>query len=75
MAEPSFTPDEYAEATTALEDVVVHLREAAEDAHQWKWVVTALHSALQSVLVLALRSSPAPARRPITRPPLASRFA
>ena len=57
MAEPSFTTDEYAEATTALEEVVVHLRAVASDTHQWKWVVIALHSALQGFLVLALRGS------------------
>lgn len=49
--------DEYEEAISALEMVTESLEKARVDAYRWKWVLIALHSAVQGFMVLALRGS------------------
>jgi hypothetical protein len=47
--------DESIEAIKCLEKVWQFLCETDEDYYQWKWVIIAVHSTLQSFMVLALK--------------------
>jgi hypothetical protein len=49
--------DETLEAVFSLEMVCDQLPRAQHNIHYWKWVVIALHNALQGYMVLALRGS------------------
>lgn len=49
--------DETLDAVTSLELVGELLPKTVEKPHYWKWVVIALHNALQGYMVLALRGS------------------
>jgi hypothetical protein len=49
--------DEYLEAVVSLEMVSDTLPKVMNDVHYWKWVLIALHNALQGYMVLALRGS------------------
>jgi hypothetical protein len=46
--------DEHLEAVVSLEMVSATLPRVMEDVHYWKWVIIALHNALQGYMVLAL---------------------
>jgi hypothetical protein len=48
--------DEREEAVSSLEVFSDTLGKVSEDTYQWKWVILSLHSALQGLMVLALRS-------------------
>jgi hypothetical protein len=47
--------DESTEAIKSLEKVWQFLGETDEDDYQWRWVIIAVHSTLQSFMVLALK--------------------
>lgn len=47
--------DEYEEAVSALEAAADFARPVVEDQHRWKWVLIAVHNAVQGFMVLALR--------------------
>ena len=49
--------DEYEEAISALEFLSELIPTTASDVYRWKWVILALHSAMQGFMVLALRGS------------------
>jgi len=49
--------DEEQDAILSLELVTEHLPRVVTNAHHWKWVVIALHSALQGFMVLALQGT------------------
>jgi hypothetical protein len=49
--------DEQVEATASLETAGESAARVAIDVYQWRWVVLALHNALQGFMVIALRGS------------------
>ena len=49
--------DEMEEAVSALEMVAEQSAHVQEDPYRWKWVILAVHNALQGFMVLALRGS------------------
>jgi hypothetical protein len=49
--------DEFEEAISALESTDEFLTKVSLDPYRWKWVILALHNALQGFMVLALRGS------------------
>jgi hypothetical protein len=49
--------DEQVEATASLETAGESAARVANDVYQWRWVVLALHNALQGFMVIALRGS------------------
>ena len=49
--------DEHEEAVSALEHARISLETVPSDVYSWKWVVVALHNALQGFMVLATRGS------------------
>ncbi|MDT8419215.1 MAG: hypothetical protein RQ754_02185 [Desulfuromonadales bacterium] len=52
-----FRTDEFEEATLSLEKVAETSDQIANDPSQWRWVVIALHNAVQGFMVLALRGT------------------
>lgn len=52
---PYLETDEAEEAVSALETVSESLARARSDLYRWKWVLIALHNAVQGFMVLALR--------------------
>lgn len=52
-----FRTDEYEEAVTALESVAEWSNRVGDQITYWRWVVLALHNAVQGFMVLALRGS------------------
>ena len=53
---PTFVvTDEFLETISALEAVANELERAKADSYRWKWVILALHSAMQGMMALALR--------------------
>ncbi len=52
-----FETDEYQDAIVSLELVAELLPKTLSNVHVWKWVVIALHNALQGFMVLALKGS------------------
>lgn len=57
MTERWIKTDEYEEAVSALEAVAEWSGHIDANVGYWKWVVLALHNAIQGFMVLALRSS------------------
>ncbi len=56
VSSPTFVvTDECEETVSALETTANELERAKADPYRWKWVILALHSALQGMMVLALR--------------------
>lgn len=54
---PTFVvTDEFLETISALEAVANELERAKADPYRWKWAILALHSAMQGMMALALRS-------------------
>lgn len=49
--------DEYVEAISALEAVADELGRVQDDPYRWKWVILALHSTVQGMMVLALKGT------------------
>ncbi len=49
--------DEETEAVRALEQTAVQLAQVGSDPYLWKWVIIALHNALQGFMVLALQGT------------------
>ena len=49
--------DETEEAVSAIEMVEQSAGKVLKDIYQWKWVIVALHNALQCFMVLALKGS------------------
>jgi hypothetical protein len=49
--------NEAQDAVFSLEVTVDHLAKTANDLRHWKWVIVALHNALQGFMVLALKGS------------------
>jgi hypothetical protein len=54
-----FNTDEAQDAVFSLEVTADHLAKTANDVRHWKWVIVALHNALQGFMVLALQGSDA----------------
>jgi hypothetical protein len=52
-----FRTNEFEEAILSLEKVAESSKLILEDPSQWRWVVVALHNAVQGFMVLALRGS------------------
>ena len=60
--------DSVHEAVTALESLSLLLQRVYTDATQWKWILQALHSALQSFMVASLQgTSPVRVLAPLTK--------
>ncbi len=57
MVDKWLITDSFLEAVSALEAVADELRHVDQDPYRWKWVILALHSALQGMMVLALQGS------------------
>ena len=51
----SVVTDEFVETIAALEATADELQRAQGDPYRWKWVILALHSAVQGMMTLALR--------------------
>ncbi len=49
--------DTYSESTVALEMLAEQAGRIEADFHRWKWVILALHNAIQTFMTLALRGS------------------
>jgi hypothetical protein len=49
--------DEYGEAVSALEFVLQEASQLSRDVSRWRWIIIALHNALQGFMVIALRHS------------------
>lgn len=56
VSDPTFVvTDEFEETVSALETTANEIERAKADPYRWKWVILALHSALQGMMALALR--------------------
>ena len=55
MTAPILRTDDEIEAVYALDKALAELRLARSQPYNWKWVILALHNALQGFMVLALR--------------------
>ncbi len=56
VSDPAFVvTDEFEETVSALETTANELERVKADPYRWKWVILALHSALQGMMALALR--------------------
>ena len=54
LAETAIVTDTFLETISALETAADELQSVRTDSYRWKWVILALHSALQGMMVLAL---------------------
>ena len=54
---PYFTTDDNREAVSALEGTTFFLAHAESEPAMWRWVITALHGAVQGFMVIALKGS------------------
>jgi hypothetical protein len=54
---PYFTTDDNREAVGALEGATFFLARAEPDPAMWRWVITALHGAVQGFMVITLKGS------------------
>ena len=57
LAETTIVTDEFLETVLALEDTADELERAKSDRYRWKKAIQALHSAVQGMMVLALRGT------------------
>ena len=58
VPDPNFIPtDEYVEAISALEAAADELGRVQDDPYRWKWVILALHSTIQGMMLLALKGT------------------
>lgn len=58
VPDPNFIrTDEHVEAISALETVADGLGRVQDDPYRWKWVILALHSTVQGMMVLALKGA------------------
>jgi hypothetical protein len=57
MGEKWLITDESVETVSALEVFAEELLRVQQNPYRWKWVIVALHSGLQGMMVLALQSS------------------
>ena len=57
-SDPTFVvTDEFVETISALEATADELQRVQADPYRWKWVILALHSAVQGMMTLALRGT------------------
>ena len=57
LAETAIVTDTFLETISALETTADELQRVRTDPYRWKWVILALHSVLQGMMVLALEGS------------------
>ena len=57
-SDPTFVvTDEFVETISALEATADELQRVQADPYRWKWIILALHSAVQGMMTLALRGT------------------
>jgi hypothetical protein len=57
MGDKYLITDEVVETVSAFEVFAEELQHVTQDPYRWKWVIIALHSGLQGMMVLALQGS------------------